>query len=394
VNAMAEFDCVQDFREAARRRLPRFLFDYADGGAMGEETLRRNLADLENVAIRQRVLQDVASVDLTTSWFGRSQALPVALGPIGIGGMFRRRGEAQAARAAAKADVPFTLSTVGICSLNELRARAPAARLWFQLYVVRDREFMRDLIALAKAQGAEALVFTVDMPTPGIRYRDRKSGMSGRRGPARRFRQALGKPGWSWDVGLRGRPHQLGNLLPVLGSESGMSDYIGWLADNFDPGIRWQDLDWLRAAWDGPLLIKGILDPEDARAAADYGAQGIVVSNHGGRQLDGVFSAARALPAIAEAVGDRMTILADGGVRSGLDIVRMLALGAKGVLLGRAWLWALAAGGEAGVERMLAILARDLRVVMTLAGCPSIGAIDASVLACNPFVDTERKSST
>jgi len=381
---------VDDFRDAARRRLPRFLFDYADGGALGEETLRRNATDLRDVLIRQRVLQDVARVDLATSWFGRRQSLPVALAPIGIGGMFRRRGEVQAARAAAAHDVPFTLSTVGICPLDELRAGAPSARLWFQLYIVRDRGFMRDLLAQAKERGAEALVFTVDMPTPGIRYRDPRSGMSGPRGPARRFVQALGKPSWAWDVGLRGRPHQLGNLVPVLGSDSGMNDYIAWMARNFDPGIQWKDLDWLRAAWDGPLVVKGILDPVDAVAAADYGAQGIVVSNHGGRQLDGVPSVARALPAIADAVGGRVTVLADGGVRSGLDVLRMVALGADGVLLGRAWLWALAAKGEAGVDEMLSIFARELRVVMTLAGCASIEAVDGSVLAGDPFAQTKR----
>jgi len=372
---------IGDFREAARRRLPRFLFDYADGGALNELTLRRNVTDLRQIAIRQRVLQDVAHVDLSTSWFGQARPLPVALGPIGIGGMFRRRGEVQAARAAARHGVPFTLSTVSICPLDELRGGAPGGPLWFQLYVVRDRGFMRDLIAKAKEHGAEALVFTVDMPTPGIRHRDPRSGMSGPGGLRRRMLQAAGKPGWAWDVGLRGRPHQLGNLVPVLGQDSGMDDYIAWMAANFDPGIRWNDLDWLRAAWDGPLLIKGILDPADARAAADYGAEGIVVSNHGGRQLDGVHSVARALPAIAEAVGDRMTVLADGGVRSGLDVVRMLALGARGVLLGRAWLWALAASGEAGVDRMLTMLVHELKVVMTLAGCPSIAAIDHSVLA-------------
>ena len=376
---------IDDFRNAARRRLPRFLFDYADGGALGEETLRRNVSDLAQIRIRQRVLQDVAEVDLSTSWFGRRQTLPVALGPIGIGGMFRRRGEIQAARAAGAHDVPFTLSTVGICPLDELRADAPSARLWFQLYVVRDRGFMRDLLACAKEKGAETLVFTVDMPTPGIRRRDPHSGMSGPNGPARRFIQALGKPRWAWDVGLRGRPHQLGNLVPVLGTDSGMNDYIAWMARNFDPGIQWKDLDWLRAAWDGPLVVKGILDPADAVAAADYGAQGIVVSNHGGRQLDGVPSVAHALPAIADAVGDRVTVLADGGVRSGLDIFRMLALGAKGVLLGRAWLWALAAKGEAGVGEMFSILERELKVVMTLAGCASIAAIDRSVLAGDAF---------
>jgi len=381
---------INDFRDVARRRLPRFLFDYADGGALGEETLRRNVTDLEQVLIRQRVLQDVARVDLSTMLFGRRQSLPVALGPIGIGGMFRRRGEVQAARAATAHDVPFTLSTVGLCPLKELRAGAPSARLWFQLYVVRDRGFMRDLLAQAKEKGAETLVFTVDMPTPGIRYRDPRSGMSGPRGPMRRFAQALGKPGWAWDVGLRGRPHQLGNLVPVLGADSGMNDYIRWMAENFDPGIQWKDLDWLRAAWDGPLVVKGILDPVDARAAADYGAEGIVVSNHGGRQLDGVPSVARALPAIADAVGDRVTVLADGGVRSGLDVLRMLALGAKGVLLGRAWLWALAAKGEAGVDEMLSILARELGTVMTLAGCASIEAVDRSVLAGDPFAQMKK----
>ncbi|MBW8745010.1 MAG: L-lactate dehydrogenase [Sphingomonas sp.] len=381
---------INDFRDAARQRLPRFLFDYADGGALGEETLRRNVTDLAQVLIRQRVLQDVAQVDLSTTLFGRRQSLPVALGPIGIGGMFRRRGEVQAARAATAHDVPFTLSTVGLCPLEELRAGAPSARLWFQLYVVRDRGFMRDLLAQAKEKGAETLVFTVDMPTPGIRYRDPRSGMSGPHGPMRRFAQALGKPGWAWDVGLRGRPHQLGNLVPVLGADSGMNDYIRWMAENFDPGIRWKDLDWLRAAWDGPLVVKGILDPDDATAAADYGAEGIVVSNHGGRQLDGVPSVARALAAIADAVGDRVTVLADGGVRSGLDVLRMLALGAKGVLLGRAWLWALAAKGEAGVDEMLSILARELSTVMTLAGCASIGAVDRSVLAGDPFAQMKR----
>jgi L-lactate dehydrogenase (cytochrome) len=200
----------------------------------------------------------------------------------------------------------------------------------------------------------------------------------------------MGKPAWAWDVGLNGRPHQLGNLVPVLGAKSGMEDYIAWMAANFDPGIRWKDLAWLQTAWDGPLLIKGILDPADAREAADSGANGIIVSNHGGRQLDGVSSTARALPAIADAVGGRVTLFADGGVRSGLDVMRMLALGAQGVLLGRAWLWALAAGGQAGVDQMLSMLAHELEVVMTLAGCPSISAIDRSVLDLASDTSTKR----
>lgn len=368
-----------DFQRAAKARLPRFLFDYADGGAYAEQTLRRNTADLGDIALRQRVLQDVATIDLSTTLFGREMPLPVALAPIGIGGMYRRRGETQAARAANARGLPFTLSTVGLCGIDEVR-RATDGPLWFQLYVLRDRGFMRDLIANARAAGAEALVFTVDMPVPGARYRDAHSGMSGPHAPLRRLLQAMGRPGWAWDVGLRGRPHRLGNLEPVLGNASGMNDYMGWLGANFDPSIQWRDLDWIRAAWDGPLIIKGILDPDDARAAADVGADGIVVSNHGGRQLDGVLSTARALPPIADAVGDRLTVLADSGVRSGLDVVRMLALGAHGVLLGRAWLYALAARGEAGVAQLLDLIEKEMRVAMTLTGVNTIAKINRSVL--------------
>ncbi|GGB26939.1 L-lactate dehydrogenase [Sphingomonas metalli] len=373
-----------DFREAARRRLPRFLFDYADGGAYAEATLQANVNDLQAVALRQRVLADVAELDLSTTLFGRTLPMPVALAPIGIGGMYRRRGETQAARAAHARGLPFTLSTVALCSLAEVRRAAPGP-LWFQLYVLRDRGFMRELIARAQAAGAEALVFTVDMPVPGARYRDARSGMSGPRAPLRRVLQAMGRPAWAWDVGLRGRPHRLGNLEPVLGRASGMADYMGWLAANFDPSIRWADLDWIRAAWSGPLILKGVLDPEDATAAAAVGADGIVVSNHGGRQLDGVLSTARALPAIADAVGDRLTVLADSGVRSGLDVVRMLALGAHGVLLGRAWLYALAARGETGVVQLLDLVEREMRVAMTLTGARNVAAIDRSILAETKF---------
>ena len=369
-----------DFREAARRRLPRFLFDYADGGAYAEETLRRNVDDLSGIALRQRVLRNVDGISLKTSLFGQELGMPVALGPVGISGMYRRRGEVQAARAANKAGLPFCLSTVSLCPLAEVAANTDGP-LSFQLYVIRDRAFMRDLLATAREQGAKALVFTVDMPVPGARYRDARSGMSGPNAPLRRVLQAVFKPGWAWDVGLNGRPHTLGNLAPVLGAKSGLNDYMGWLGANFDPSICWADLDWIRQSWDGPLIIKGILDPDDAREAAAIGADGIVVSNHGGRQLDGVLSSARALPAIADAVGDRLTVLADGGVRSGLDVVRMLALGAQGVLLGRAWLYALAARGEAGVVQLLDLMAREMRVAMALTGVREIKEIDRSILA-------------
>ncbi|WP_019832584.1 FMN-dependent L-lactate dehydrogenase LldD [Sphingomonas sp. PR090111-T3T-6A] len=369
-----------DFRDAARRRLPRFLFDYADGAAYAEETLRRNVSDLAGIALRQRVLKNVADIDLSTELFGQHRPLPIALGPVGISGMYARRGEVQAARAAHAVGIPFTLSTVSLCSLTEVTTATPGPT-WFQLYVIRDRAFMRDLLATARARGAEALVFTVDMPVPGARYRDAHSGMSGPRGPMRRMMQAIGKPGWAWDVGLRGRPHLLGNLEPVLGKDSGLNDYIGWLGANFDPSISWDDLDWIRSEWKGPLIIKGILDPEDARAAAGIGANGIVVSNHGGRQLDGVLSSARALPGIADAVRGQLTVLADSGIRSGLDVVRMLALGAEGVLLGRAWLFALAARGEAGVAQMLDLFQREMRVAMALTGVRTIAEIDRSILA-------------
>jgi L-lactate dehydrogenase (cytochrome) len=369
-----------DFREAARRRIPRFLFEYADGGAYDESTLRQNVTDLAEVMLRQRVLQGGGEIDLRTTLFGQELALPVVLGPVGIAGMFRRRGETQAAKAAKTAGVPFCLSTVSLCPLTEVAKAAGNHHLWFQLYVIRDRAFMRDLLETAKAAGVKTLVFTVDMPVPGARYRDAHSGMSGPRAPLRRLLQAVGKPGWAWDVGLHGRPHHLGNLEPVLGKASGLNDYMGWLRANFDPTIFWKDLDWIRAAWGGPLIIKGILDPEDACAAAGIGADGIVVSNHGGRQLDGVLSSTRALPAIVRAVGDRLTVLADSGVRSGLDVIRMLALGAQGVLLGRAWVFALAARGESGVAYLLELIASEMRVAMTLTGTHRIADINHSTL--------------
>ena len=368
-----------EFRAAAKRRLPRFLFDYADGGAYDEATMHANAADLAGIALRQRVLRDVGAIDLKTSLFGQPQSLPIVLGPVGISGMYHRRGEVQAARAASAAGVPFCLSTVSLCPLAEV-TRAASGPVWFQLYVIRDREFMRDMLAVAKEQGAQALVFTVDMPVPGARYRDAHSGMSGPSASIRRLWQAATHPGWAWNVGVRGRPHTLGNLAKVLGKDNGLNDYMGWLGRNFDPSVSWADLDWIREAWDGPLIIKGILDPDDAHAAVEQGADGIVVSNHGGRQLDGVLSTARALPAIADAVGDKLKVLADGGVRSGLDVVRMLALGADGVLLGRAWLWALAAEGEAGVAKLLRLIEAEMRVAMALTGARSIDEIDRTLL--------------
>ena len=374
---------IPDFREAARRRTPHFLFEYIDGGSYAEVTLRRNIADLEAIALRQRVLRDVSKIDLSTTLFGVKQDLPVILAPVGLAGMNARRGEVQAVRAANRAGVPFTLSTVSVCPIAEVAAAADRP-FWFQLYMLRDRGFMKDLLAQARAAQCSALVFTVDLPVPGSRYRDVRSGLSGAPGrwrDLRRMAQSLARPGWAWDVGLMGRPHHLGNVVPVLKGKTGLADFMAWMGRNFDPSISWADLDFIRAEWDGPLIIKGILDPEDARRAADLGADGIVVSNHGGRQLDGVLSSARALPPIADAVGDRLTVLADGGVRSGLDVARMLALGARGVMLGRAWAFALGAEGEAGVARMLKLIAAELRVAMALGGFTRIDEIDRSAIA-------------
>ncbi len=371
-----------DYRELARRRLPRFLFDYLDGGAFAEVTLGRNITDLADVALRQRVLCNVADIDVSTELFGQSIALPVALAPIGLAGLMARRGEVQAARAAEAAGVPFTLSTVAACAIEEVQ-RGTIRPFWFQLYMIRDRGFMRDLMARAVAAGCSTLVFTVDMPVPGTRYRDYHSGLAGAAGLAGKLRRGLQgacHPRWAVDVGLRGRPHNLGNIAPVLGSRSGIEDFFAWMRANFDPSINWRDLDFIRSEWRGPLILKGLLDPIDASEAAAMGADGIIVSNHGGRQLDGVLSTARALPVIAETVAGRLTILADGGVRSGLDVVRLLALGADGVLLGRAWAYALAAAGEAGVAHVLRIIETEMRVAMALTGVTRVSQINRNCL--------------
>lgn len=374
--------CISDFREAARRRLPGFLFDYVDGGSFAEVTLSRNVTDLEAVALRQRVLRDVSKLDLSTELFGHKMAMPVALAPVGFAGLLARRGECQAVRAAEAAGVPFTLSTVSACTLEEV-ARAASKPFWFQLYMVKDRGFMRDMMAQAVAAGCSALLFTVDLPVAGVRYRDIRSaqvGASNRATGLTRTWQSLAHPRWLWDVGVRGRPLTLGNVARQMGGRGAMNDVFGWISANFDPGISWRDLDFIRSEWPGPLVLKGILDAEDAKEAAKQGVEGIVVSNHGGRQLDGALSTARALPPIADAVGDMLTVLADGGVRSGIDVVRLMALGAKGVLLGRAYAWALGAGGEAGVARMLSIMEAEMRIAMALTGATSVQEIDRTLL--------------
>ena len=368
-----------DYRNAAQKRVPPFLFHYLDGGAYAEHTLRRNVSDLADVALRQRVLKNMSSLDLSTQLFDEKLNMPVILAPVGLTGMYARRGEVQAARAADQMGIPFTMSSVSVCPIEEV---TPAIKrpMWFQLYVLKDRGFMKNALERAQAAGCSTLVFTVDMPIPGARYRDAHSGMSGPHAALRRYWQAATHPRWSWDVGLHGKPHDLGNVSRYLGSPIALDDYMGWLGNNFDPSISWKDLEWIREFWKGPMIIKGILDPEDAKDAVRFGADGIVVSNHGGRQLDGVLSSARALPAIADAVKSDIKILADSGLRTGLDVVRMLALGADAVMMGRAYIYALATSGEAGVRHLLELIEKEMRVAMTLTSVNRIEEINETCL--------------
>ncbi len=374
---------VMDYRELARRRLPRFLFDYIDGGAFSETTLRRNRSDLDAVSVRQSVLSGVDHVELATSLLGRSSSLPLALAPVGMAGMNARRGEVQAARAAHGAGVPFCLSTVSTCTIEEVSQQS-GEPVWFQLYMIKDRGFMREMLARATAAGTSVLVFTVDMPVPSIRYRDRRSGLSATAGLSRAVNQAIQvstRPDWLLDVGLLGRPHTLGHIASVLDQKAGIDAFWAWMAGNFDPSVTWKDLETLRAEWPGKLVIKGILDQQEALAALDMGADGIVVSNHGGRQLDGAISTISALPSISEAIAGRLTVMMDGGIRSGLDIVRSLALGADAVMIGRAWAYGLGARGQAGVRSVLDILADEMRVSMALMGCSKLSDLKGKAIS-------------
>jgi L-lactate dehydrogenase (cytochrome) len=364
---------VSDLREAARRRLPNMLFEYIDGGSYREVTLRRNVADLAGLALRQRVMRDMSTLDMTVSTLGQTLSMPVGIGPVGLAGMYARRGEVQAARAATAAGIPFCLSTMGICSVEEV-ARAGAAP-WFQLYVLKDHGYMRELLRRARAVDCPVLILTVDLPIPGARYRDVRSGFRGLKGIREllnRARDGLSHPRWLWDVWLRGRPHGLGSIAGALGSDDSPANFLNWIAANFDRSVTWRDLDWIRQEWDRPIIIKGVLDEEDAREAVRCGAQGIIVSNHGGRQLDGVRSSIAALPEIADAVGGEIEVYLDGGVRSGLDVLKALSLGAKACFIGRAWAYALGAGGGRAVAHLLQTLRAELEVAMVLTGCRSV----------------------
>jgi len=373
---------VLDYRELARRRLPRQLFDYVDGGAYEELTLRANVADLERVLLRQQVMRDVSTRDPEVQVLGQRLALPVILAPVGLAGMLARRAEVQAARAAAAAGVPFVESTVSICSVEEV-ARAISPPPWFQLYVMRDRGYAEGLMARAAAVGCPVLVLTIDLAVVGARHRDTRNALAGTPTPWANVRRALdlvSHPLWVRDVALGGRPLTFGNLEQAVPDANSPAAFRNWVDSQFDPSVTWEDIAWVREHWNGRLVVKGVLDAEDARHAVHAGVDGVIVSNHGGRQLDSVPSTARALPEVVDAVGDEVEVLVDGGVRTGLDVVKMIALGAKAVLIGRAWAWAVAARGEAGVRHALAVLKADIDVALGLTGQTSLAGLDRSAL--------------
>ena len=371
-----------DYRELARRRLPRQLFDYIDGGAYEEQTMRANVADLERLLLRQVVMRDVSRRDQAVEVLGQRLALPVILAPVGLGGMFARRAEVLAARAAEATGVPFVESTVSICSIEEV-GRATSTPPWFQLYVMRDRGYAEDLISRARAVGSPVLLLTVDLAVAGARHRDTRNAVVGSASTWAKLRRGLdiaAHPRWIRDVPLAGKPLTFGNLERAVPNARTPAAFREWVDAQFDPSVTWEDISWVRRNWSGRLVVKGVLDAEDARRAVDAGVDGVIVSNHGGRQLDSVPSTTRALPDVVDAVGGQVEVLVDGGVRTGLDVVKLVALGASAVLVGRAWAWAVAARGEAGVQHMLEVIKADLDVALALTGQTSIAGVDRSAL--------------
>ncbi|MFO1115290.1 MAG: L-lactate dehydrogenase [Beijerinckiaceae bacterium] len=370
-----------DYRRLAEKRLPRFLFDYIDGGANDEATLAANIGDFRDIRLRQRVMRDVSAIDTSTMLAGDKASMPVILAPVGMAGMMARRGETQAVRAANAMDIPFTLSTVGICDLAEVK-QAASKPFWFQLYMMRDRGVVKELLARAEAAGCTKLAFTVDLAITGMRHRDLRNGALSSSFAAKAVKafEIARHPHWLFDVAIGGKPHGFGNLSDQVPDPNRLEAFTAWVASQFDSSVTWKDIEWLRSVWKGNLIIKGVLEAEDARAAAQAGADGVIVSNHGGRQLDGVASSVSKLPEVAEAVGSRMDVFMDGGVRSGIDVFKALALGAKGVMIGRPWVWALAGAGEKGVRDLLAIMRQELRVAMALSGVNRIEDIGRDAL--------------
>ncbi len=387
---MSVFDVVPvtaaDYRKRAEFRLPRFLFDYLDGGANDEFTMAENTSDFQRFHLRQRVMRDVSNIDTRTTLLGQEAAFPLAMAPVGMAGMYRRRGEVQGAKAAQAVGVPFSLSTVGICPVEEIQA-ATGAPFWFQLYMLRDRDVVTHILERARNAGCDTLLFTVDLPVAGMRLRDYRNGMLGGNLAAKLsfVAQLATSPLWAWDVGVRGKPHHFGNIADQVANPDDMNTVKAFIESQFDPSCTWDDIRWLRDQWPGKLVIKGVLEADDAKAAVDAGADGLVVSNHGARQLDGVSSTVNKLPAVVEAVKDSATeILLDSGVRSGIDILKALALGARGVLVGRPWVYALAAGGQQSVEDLLNLFQQEITTGMALLGVNRIDELNPEL------IDSER----
>lgn len=372
-----------DYRRLAEKRLPRRLFDYVDGGAGDEVTMADNEGALGRLRLRQRVMRDVSGIDTSTQLLDESWSMPLALAPVGLAGMMARRAEVQAQHAAAAAGIPFCASTVGICSVEEIAA-ASERPFWFQLYMLRDRGAVTEILQRARDAGVSTLVFTVDLAVVGARHRDTRNGMNGGSGVLGELRAGLldylAHPAWLLDVGVRGKPHLFGNLAEYVPSAHTPADFKDWVDSQFDPSVTWKDIERLRAHWDGRLLIKGVLDPEDALAAARAGADAVIVSNHGGRQLDGVSPTATMLPRVVDALGDAVPVLMDGGVRNGQDVARVLALGARAAMIGRPWVFALAARAEEGLTAMLESYRSDLQVAMALTGSRSLDRLTAEIL--------------
>jgi L-lactate dehydrogenase (cytochrome) len=358
-----------DYRRLAQKRLPRFLFEYIDGGANDQDTMGANIADFRRYRLKQHVMRDVGDRDTSTTLLGQASSMPVALAPVGMAGMMARRGEVQGARGAKAVGVPFTVSTVGICPVEEVQAAVNVSP-WFQLYMLRDRDIILALLERAQAAGCNTLVFTVDLAVAGMRHADTRNGMlgGGLRGALAKAWQLGTRPAWVIDVGLRGKPHNFGHLRDVVPDPDDLNAYKAFIDAQFDPTVTWQDIAWLRSVWQGKILIKGIMEADDARSAVDAGVDGVLVSNHGGRQLDGVGSSISKLADIAAAVGDQVEVYMDGGVRSGIDVIKAVALGANGVLIGRPWVWAVAGKGEAGVTDLLTTMQREISIAMALMG--------------------------
>jgi L-lactate dehydrogenase (cytochrome) len=370
---------IEDLRELAKRRIPRAIFDYADGGSYDERTIRRNAADLDAMTFRQRVMVDVSKISLATTFLGSPVSMPLGVGPTGLAGLFHADGEILGARAAAACGIPFCLSTMSICSIEDVRA-ATQKPFWFQQYLMKDRGFNQELIDRAAAAQCSALMLTLDLQVIGERRRDPRNGLTiPPRLTLRNAWDVATKPTWALSV-LFGKRRTFGNLVGRIGGSSGINTLAEWIATQFDASANWRDVEWVRSRWPGKLILKGVLDAEDARLGVAAGADAIVVSNHGGRQLDGASSSISVLREVVDAVAGRCEVMFDGGVRSGQDIAKALALGARGALIGKSFLYALSAAGEAGVTKAIEIMRNELRVTLALTGTSTVDSVGPHIL--------------